>query len=444
MHRTHRKTALFFLVFLVLLALPLTTRAEEQDLPTVYAITIDGEITPAMAAFMEGQLERAAAEAAAGVILEIRTLGGRVDAAIDMRDAILASTVPVVVYIENRAISAGALIAIASDTIIMAPGSHIGAAEPVPNEPKALAYVSGEFKTTAEKSGRDPQIALAMVDASVEIEGLVATGAILDMTASEAQQYGYADHLVRGRQEVLAYMGWSNARVIEAAPDFRQRVAQFLTSYEVASILLSLGMLGILIELYTPGFGAPGIVGILCIVLYFAGGLLAGSTDWWAAVIFFTGLVLVGIEIAVPGFGIFGVSGLIALLVGVVLAAPTPRQGIGVLAIALAVTLIAIPVLIKVFGHSRLVKRLVLSSAETVEAGYTHGPRERTDLHGKVGMTQTVLRPAGSVIIDGIRVDAIADGVFIEKDTPVRVVRVDGTKVIVMEEKGNQESRRLE
>ena len=163
--------------------------AEAETAQAVYIVPVEGEITPAMAAFLESRLTEASRNNAIGVIIEISTLGGRVDSAIQMRDAIIASEVPVVVYIANRAISAGALISIASDTIVMAPGSHIGAAEPVPNEPKALAYVSGEFRTTAELTGRDPQVAMAMVDKTIEIAGLIGAGEILDLTANEALEW---------------------------------------------------------------------------------------------------------------------------------------------------------------------------------------------------------------------------------------------------------------
>jgi membrane-bound serine protease (ClpP class) len=427
-----KRALIFSLLFLmVLVAVPVVASAAQDSQTTIYAISIDGEITPAMSAFLMNRLDHANKEGAIGVIIEIRTLGGRVDSAIEMRDAIIASGIPVVAYIESRAISAGALISIAADTIIMAPGSHIGAAEPVPNEPKALAFVSGEFRSTAERAGRDPEIAMAMVDITVEIEGLIGADAILDMTANQALQYGYADHIVSGRSEVLRVMGWSNAQVIEEKPDFRYRIAQFLTSYEIASLLLLLGMLGIAAELFSPGFGAPGIVGIISFALYFAGGFLAGNTEWWAAVIFLAGIILIIIEIIVPGFGIFGIGGIVALFAGIILAAPSLKQGVIMLTIAMAATLIAIPVFFKIFGRSRLIQRFVLATAETVEMGYTHTVAKKDDLIGKTGKTMTVFRPAGSVMIDGERVDAIADGSFIDQDQLVKVIKVSGTKVIV-------------
>lgn len=427
-----KRIIFFFMMLLPLLgAMPVFANNAQDNSKTVYIVSIDGEITPAMSAFLVDRLELANREEASGLIMEIRTLGGRVDSAIEMRDAIVASDIPVVAYIESRAISAGALISIAADTIIMAPGSHIGAAEPVPNEPKALAYVSGEFRSTAERTSRDPDIAEAMVDATAVIEGLIGADAILDLTASQASEYGFADYVAAGRTEVLRVLGWTDAQVIEEKPDFRFRIAQFLTSYEVASILLLLGMLGIAAELFAPGFGAPGILGIICFALYFAGGFLAGNTEWWAAVIFLAGIVLVIIEIIVPGFGVFGIAGIVALFAGIILAAPTVRQGVGMLVIALVATLIAIPIFFKIFGQSKLIRRFVLATAEKSELGYTHAVRNRDDLTGQTGKTLTVLRPAGSIMIGHERIDALADGSFIDKDQTVKVIRVEGTKVVV-------------
>lgn len=417
-------------IFLFAFSVPAWVAAGQETQQAVYIVPVEGEITPAMAAFLESRLTVANRNNAVGVIIEISTLGGRVDSAIQMRDAIIASDVPVVVYIASRAISAGALISIASDTIIMAPGSHIGAAEPVPNEPKALAYVSGEFRSTAELTGRDPQLAMAMVDKSIEIEGLIGEGEILDMTANEALEWGYADHLANGRAEVLSVMGWANAPLVEEEPDFKFRMAQFLTRYEISSLLLSLGMLALIAELFIPGFGVAGITAIISFALYFTGGFLAGHTEWWAAIIFFAGIVLLVIEIAAPGFGVFGITGLIAIFIGIVFAAPTLSQGIGSLLIALLVAIIAVPIFFKIFGRSRLLQRFVLASEQTVAQGYTHA-ETKEHLLGRTGRTLTFLRPSGSISLDGQRIDALSDGEFIDKDVPIKVIRVEGTKVFV-------------
>jgi membrane-bound serine protease (ClpP class) len=383
-----------------------------------------------MAAYLEKQIAAAVADGSTGVLIEINTLGGQVVAATRMRDAIVGAPLPVAVYISDRAISAGALISIAAKKIVMAPGSHIGAAEPVPNEPKTLAFVSGEFRSTAEKTGRDPQIAAAMVDAAIVIPGLVEAGKILDLTSEEAMQVGYAVALAADRAEALQILGWENAALVIGEKDFRFGAAQFLSSYQITSLLLTLGMLLLVAELFIPGFGIAGILGIACFALYFTGGFLAGHTEWWSMLLFGVGAVLLAIEIFVPGFGVFGIGGLLAMFIGIVFAAPNPGQGIGSLAIALVLAIIAVPIFIKFFGRSKLLRRFVLATAETAESGYVHAA-SKEDLLGQTGTTLTVLRPSGAVQIAGQRVDALAESEFIDRGVPVEVIRVEGTKVVV-------------
>lgn len=422
---------IILLVMLLVVLLPATFVSGQGEDKLVYAIAVNGEITPAMAAFLESRIDEAHEMQADGVIIEISTLGGRVDSATDMSDAILASRIPVVVYIQNRAVSAGALISIAAENIAMAPGSHIGAAKPIPDDPKTVSYVSAEFRTIAETNGRDPLIAAAMVDETIEIQGLVREGEILDMTANQAIEYGYAEFIVSSRSELLQEMGWENAVVSEEEMDFRLRIAQFLTSYEVASLLLSLGMIALIAEFYTQGFGISGIIGITCFVLYFSSGFIAGYTDFWAVAIFTVGIILLIIELTVPGFGVFGISGLAAMFIGIILAAPSVRQGVFSLMIALIVSVLAIPIFLKVFGKSKLVQRFVLAHAETVNMGYIHTAGSKTYLEGKTGTALTVLRPSGRVQIEDERLDAITEGEYIDKGQKVRVVRVEGSKVIV-------------
>ncbi len=421
---------LIFFLLLFFIVMPAFTVLGQDSPQVVHSIAVDGEITPAMAAFLKHKIDDANANNADGIIIEIKTLGGRVDSAIEMRDAIIASDAPVVVYIESRAISAGALISIAARTIAMAPGSHIGSAKPSPDDPKTVAFVSGEFRTTAELTGRDPQIAVAMVDETIVIEGLVREGEILDLTANEAFANGYADFIADGRAEVMREMGWQNATLIEEEMDFRYRIAQFLTSYEVASLLLSLGMIALIAEFYTQGFGISGIIGIACFVLYFSSGFIVGYTDLWAVVIFFIGVVLLIIELTIPEFGIFGISGLIAMFIGIILAAPSVRQGVFSLLISILAGIIAIPIFIKVFGKSKFMNRLVLAHSETVAMGYVH-TAAKNDMVGKTGLALSVLRPSGKILVDGIRTDAIAEGEFIDSGTRIKVVHVEGSKIIV-------------
>ena len=149
------------------------------------------------------------------------------DAAFRMKEAIEGDEYTIIVYIMDRAVSAGALLSISAPRIIMAPGSHMGAAEPIPYSIKAVAAIRGEFEAAAEKNGRDKTIAAAMVDKDIDIPGLSPAGSLLDITAETAKEYGYAEAVLKGRQNVLTYLGFAEANIVKASPDLLVRLAQF-------------------------------------------------------------------------------------------------------------------------------------------------------------------------------------------------------------------------
>ncbi len=400
----------------------------------VYVVSLKNEITPAMSAYLVDQIEMANLAQAKGIIIDISTLGGRVDSALEMRDAMISSKVPIVVFVGDRATSAGALITIAADTIIMAPGSHMGAAEPIPYSEKTVAYVSGEFRSTAEARGRDPLIAAGMADKDLDVPGFP-RGKLVNITAEEATKLAFIDGVQPNITGVLELMNWQEAQLLEIEPGALYQIAQFLTRSEVASILLIIAFFAMVIEVFLAGFGLPGIISIIAFALYFGGAFLAGNTEWWSAILFALGLILLIIEIFVPGFGVFGVSGIIMILVGIVFAAPTIGQGILILGIAVATTAVLIPILYKLFGGPRLFRRLVLQESETVDKGYVNLPyNSLSELLGKTGETITPLRPAGIIVVEGKRMDAISEGTYLPSGTKIRIVEVQGTKIVVASE----------
>lgn len=421
---------------LVLMMIMLSFSSVFADAPTsesVFIIPVRGEITPAMAVFIQDNINEANRVNAKGIIIEISTLGGRADAAMDIKSAILDSNVPVTVFITDRAVSAGALITVAANTILMTPGSQMGAAEPIPNDPKIVSAISAEFRAAAEARGRDPHIAAAMADRSIVIENLTAANSILSLTAQEALRVGFADSIVSDREAALRYLGLENAPLIEISASPLMWIAQFLTRSEVASILLIIGFLGFLVEFFVPGFGVPGIIGLSAFALFFGGGILAGSTQWLPVVLFIVGLVLLIIEIAIPGFGIFGIGGIMVMLTSFVLAANDPVTGIISVVIALIVSLIAIPILYKIFGKSKLFKGIVVS--DVLKGGMDEASiyaKVKIPEVGQIGVAITALRPAGIVDFDGVRYDCMSDGQFINAQDEVKVVQATAAKVVVV------------
>jgi len=236
--------------------------------PIVYVAPIDGVIDLGLAPFVQRALQEADSAGAKAVILDINTFGGRVDAAVLIRDALLESPVLTVAFVNKRAISAGALISLASEKLVMADGGTIGAATPVqiglpgtpaqPVEEKTVSYMRKEFRSTAEGRNRPPLIAEAMVDADVEIHGLIEKGKLLTLTTKEALEAHMADFQANSLDAVLLSLNLPNAEVRHLSETWAESLVRFLTHPVVSSLLMTLGIMGIIVEIRVPGFGLPG------------------------------------------------------------------------------------------------------------------------------------------------------------------------------------------
>ena len=416
--------------------LAVTTGSWAESGRIIYVIPVSGEITPAMAAFFKNGIIEAEELGADAILIEISTLGGRVDAAFDIKRTIEESEVPVIVYIGDRALSAGALISISAPRIIMAPGSHIGSAEPIPYSIKAVAAIRGEFEATAERTGRDKSIAAAMVDKDVVVEGISPSGSLLDITAETAKEYGYAEEVLKGRANVLNYLGFTKATIVEDHPDPIVGLALFLARGNISSLLLTVGIIAIIIEILSQGFGLAGIIGIAALSLYFGANFIVGYSQWWPIMIFALGIILLVIEAFIPGFGIAGISGISAMVIGIVFVAPDPLKGLKNLGIALVLVIISAPVIGHYFNRLGAFKSFILSDT-IVDKLSDKDENKEGRLLGSKGIVLTDLRPSGIVDVDNKRIDALSRGEFIETGTPIRVVEDRGLSVIVEEDKND-------
>src|SRR5690606_34906804 len=281
----------------------------------------------------------AEAAGAAAILVEINTFGGRVDSATDIRDALLRTHLTVIAFIPDRAWSAGALIALAADGIWMAPGASMGAAEPRPADEKTISALRAEFEAMAERAGRDPRIAAAMVDAGVAVDGLVASGEILTLTTEEALRVGYAEGLARSVGDVARDLGLSQNQVVESAPNWGERVARFLTDPVVSQILLAVGFIGLWAEASTPGFGVPGLMGLAALSLFFGARVFVGIVGWEAPALFALGIALLVVELFVaPGFGVAGAVGVAAVFASIALSFATMESALTAIGIALLIS----------------------------------------------------------------------------------------------------------
>ena len=436
---------------------------------TVYVIQIDNEIELGLAAYLKRVLEEAADNDASVVIMEINTPGGRLDATLEMRDAIIGSEVETIAFINREAFSAGALIALSANEIYMTPGAVFGAATPVVGsgeaaDEKTISAVRSTFASTAELRGRDPRVAEAMVDPAVAIEGLTESGQLLTLTTTQAVEWGYTEGVVEDRAELLAATGFAGAQVIETEIRLAERLVRFLTSSLVASLLFSLGSLLILIDLFTAGFGAVGLVGIGMLAAFFWGHFLAGLAGWEGVALVALGLLLLAAEaFVVPGFGVAGILGIGALLGGMFLSMISDelvtdqalrRAGLTVAATFLLILAGGVIVLWMLPKATRF-RGLVLQTqvgipdvaperrarrrwfaAERPEerlSAKNQPPTEPTEvsLTGARGVALSDLRPGGFARIGEARVDVVTEGDFIPAGAEVEVVSDEGYRRVV-------------
>jgi membrane-bound serine protease (ClpP class) len=417
--------------------------------PLVFVAGIEGIIDLGLAPYVQRVIREAHAAGADAVVLEINTFGGRVDAAVQIRDALLDSPVKTIAFVNKRAISAGALITLASERVAMAGGSTIGAATPVqagqpgaaaqPVAEKTVSYVRKEFRATAESRGRPPLIAEAMVDADVVIRGVIEKGKLLTLTTDEALKQKVADVRADTLQDALKQFGLEGAELQRVSKNWAEEVVRVLTHPVVSSLLITVAMLGIIVELRTPGFGVPGALGVGSLSLFLWGHWLVQLAGWEELLLVLAGLVLLAVEAFVlPGFGLAGILGGTAVLAALVLSMVGPghttqflmitgtRVGFAmVLAIGIGLLLMRwLPRL--PFG-----RQLVLDTAMDSAQGYVSAPQADTLLLGRRGRAATPLHPAGIAEIDGQRVDVVSDGEPVDSGEPVEVIRVDGNRVVV-------------
>jgi membrane-bound serine protease (ClpP class) len=415
----------------------------------VYVVPIEGMIDLGLAPFIQRVLKEATDNQAAAVVLEINTFGGRVDAAVQIRDALLDSNITTIAFINKRAISAGALISLASSKIAMASGGTIGAATPVqagqpgegtkPVEEKTVSYVSKEFRSTAEARDRPPRIAEAMVDADIAIPNVINKGKLLTLTTAEAIRLKVADIEANTVIDALAAFGISDAELLYRKPNWAENIVRILTHPVVSSLLISIALVGILVELRTPGFGFAGAIGISSLSLFLWGHWIAQLVGWEEVLIALAGVVLLVIELfVIPGFGIVGILGILAILAGLVLSlvgtgdAPQVIMMSAVrVMIALGIAIVVTLVLMKFLPRMPFGRRLVLETELSAGSGFDSSLPSDHRLMGKEGISTTPLHPAGIAEFHGERVDVVSEGELIDAGITVKVVKVDGNRVVV-------------
>ncbi len=411
--------------------------------PLVYRLAISGVVENGLAPYVARGLTEAAAAGASAVYLDIDTPGGRIDAAERIADAVGGSTIPVYAYVNPRAYSAGALIALSARRIYMRPGAVLGAATPVDGggvkaSEKMVSAMRGEFRALAEARGLDPRVAEAMVDERVEVPGVNDAGRLLTLSTNEALRVGYAKAVVGSESALLRAIGLPNARVVTIEPNWAEQVVRFLTNPLVSPLLLSLGVLGLVIEIKTGAFGLGGLISLASLGLFFGSSFLVGLAGWEEVILLGLGLLAIAVEVFVlPGFGAAGLLGAAAVAAAVLLAliggAPSVgdvTQALIVLGASLTITVAVAYAWIRHLPNSGRFSGLILRGGSDQSEGYIAAPA-RGDLLGLEGIALTDLRPAGTAQIGPERVDVVTEGEYVPQGRTVRVVRSEGYRHVV-------------
>jgi membrane-bound serine protease (ClpP class) len=396
----------------------------------VVVIHIDGTVDDGMAHLVQRGVADANAGKARAIVLDVNSGGGLVEAAFLIRDAIFTAKEPVIAYVSGRAYSAAALIALSANRVVMAPGASIGAAEPIPNTIKMISALRGEFESTALRNHRSANVAAAMVDKTVDLPEYKHAGSILTLNTQDAVRAHMADAVAPSMDAALAASDLSGAPRVEAGYTMGEQLARFATDPIVSGLLLTIGMLGLLIEMQTL-HGIAGLIGVLAFVLFFGTHIYAGFSNGLVIVLAIFGVLGILWELhVVPGHGLPGIAGGLLLLAAVGLAFGVQFFAVAAetMATAVVLTVIIFALVVRAIPENAWMRRLVLLAEQgpdyVTSADFTY-------LRGRTGTAASLLRPAGVASIDGRRVDVLTSGEFITAGTPVRVTRVEGARIFV-------------
>ena len=411
---------------------------------SVYRVRVQGVIELGLAPYIARSIQEAEATGAKAIVLDIETPGGRVDAAQQIVRALQDTPVPTYAFVNIHAFSAGALIALATDGIYMRPGAVIGAATPVTGDgqkapEKIVSAMRSEMRALAQARNLDPLVAEGMVDEDIEIPNLKPKGKLLTLTEQEAVRVGYAEQ-VTDWDALVERLGLEEATVVQPRVNWAENLVRFFTHPAVAPLLLSLGFLGLIVEIKAPGFGLAGAAGLACLGLFFGSHYLVGLAGMEEIILLGIGLILVLVEaFVIPGFGIAGIGGTLAIMASIYLSLVSSVStqadfgvAAGILSTAILVVIVAGWAIIRSLPRSgRFTKSGIMLAEDTSnERGYISAAT-RAELVGTTGIAMTDLRPSGTAAFGDERLDVVTDGEWVSAGTPVKVIRSEGYKHVV-------------
>ena len=422
-----KKICLILVGFFLLLSFSQASFANESK---VVSIAIKGDIDFSKTALVKKAIDKANETNAKVLFVEIDTFGGYVDAAVKIRDMISESNLDTICYVKNRAWSAGALIAISHKHIAIAPGGSIGAAEPIPTSEKTVAALKAEFAATANKLGRDPRVAEAMVDKSLGYKQYAKEGQILALTDYQAMEVGYADLVATDANQVLTHFGYQNSEIITCEEGALESLLGILSNPTVKGILITIIFLAIMAEVKTAGSGIAIIIALIAAALFFSSHWLTGFLGNFEILLFIAGIGLIIAEFFFITSGILALIGVVCMFASIFLTLGGDQLAFITIFGSLAAALLIFLVIMKKLPNNKLLSKIILSDATTTEQGYVSSSDYEQYL-GKEGITTTPLKPAGTVEIEGTYLDVVSESKFIAEKQKVKVVSVEGNRIVV-------------
>jgi len=462
------KLLLQFVAALSFLASAITVPAQNQADAgkTVYIVPVRDDIATPVAYVVRRGVKQAMEAGADALVLDMETNGGTLTATEEIIKSLEKFNGLTATYVNRKAFSAGALIAVATQKIYMAPQSVIGAAAPIMMGPaggvegmpdtverKMTSGLTALIRTSAEKNGHNIEVIEGMINKNKEVkiddEVINEKGEILTLTNLQAEKK-YGDDqkpllslgTVETIDELIGQLGFSGAKIVRVDPTGAERVASWLTA--IGPILLLIGIVGTYIEMKTPGFGIPGIVGVVSFVLYFVGGYIAGLSGLEWMVVFVIGLALFLLEIFVfPGTLVVGLIGGAMMLAALVMAMvdfypgmPTVpnfavlQKSLFNVLITAAVAMVLILALSRYLFHIPMFNRLVAGGASGEGSDRKLAQAQKSRL-GEIGTTIAPLRPGGKAQFGEAILDVISQGEMIPRSTKVRIIGFSGGDAIV-------------
>ncbi len=454
----------------------------------VYVIPVSGTVEPGMAAYVKRALEDIKDETDAVIVFKMDTFGGRVDAALDIVDTV--SSIPkgkTIAYVEKRAISAGALIALSSNLLFMKDNTIIGDCAPIINTQegqkmageKVQTVLRAKFRALAKRNNYPVKLSESMVSLDMEIykivmdgktqfidkkawddftdaekekisfkKTIVAKGELLTMDDAEAFDLKFSTKSVKSIKEALSFAGYESVDIVTMEESWSESFVRFLQPFLPVMVLMGIGAL--YTEIKAPGFGLPGVAGIILLGLVFFNQYLVGLADYTELLILLIGVLLLGVEMFVlSGFGIAGAVGLLIIASGLVLSfqgfvMPDPalpwEKALLMKNLALVSGCFLFALLISLF----LIRFVLPNISKIIKGPYLEADLKNSHVGdaavlslkaGDTGVTHTFLRPSGKVMINNKRVNAIARGEFIAQGESIIIDKIDQNRVIVRPEK---------